>query len=63
MREKLKALGIRLTELSAYLKFSRPTLYKYIDEYEQNKYINIDYKVRKVFDWFGNPFLNNFYKE
>ncbi len=50
MREKLKNLGIRLTELSNYLGCSRPTLYKYLEDYENRNYKNIDSKVRKVFD-------------
>lgn len=51
MREKLKSLNIRLTELSDYLGFSRPTLYKYLEDYENKKFKSIDFRVRKVFDY------------
>ena len=51
MRKKMKVMGIKVTEMSTYLGFSRTTIYKYIDEYDQEKYINIDYKVKKVFDF------------
>lgn len=51
MRKKLKQLGLRLTELSTYLKYSRPTLYKYLDDYDRKKYEMIDFKVKKVFDF------------
>ncbi len=51
MREMIKALGIKITELSTYLGFSRPTLYKYMEEYDLMKYGNIDYKVKTVFDY------------
>lgn len=51
MRKKLKQLGLRLTELSTYLKYSRPTLYKYLDDYDRKNYDMIDFKVKKVFDF------------
>ena len=51
MREKLKILGIRLTELSTYLGFSRPTIYRYMENYDSKKYKAIDFRVRKVFDY------------
>ncbi len=51
MRKKLKKLGLRLTELSTYLNYSRPTLYKYLDDYTKKNYNLIDFKVKKVFDF------------
>lgn len=51
MRKKLKSLGLRLTELSSYLGFSRPTLYKYLEDYDKKRYSEIDYKVKRVFDF------------
>jgi hypothetical protein len=33
------------------LNLSRPTLYKYLEEYEEKKYKDIDKKTRKVFDF------------
>lgn len=54
MKEKLKKLNIRLTELSNYLNFSRPTLYKYIDDYEKRNYSKIDYNVLQVLKFINN---------
>ena len=51
MKEKLKKMNFRLTELANYLNLSRPTLYKYIEEYEKRKYKDIDITSRKVFDF------------
>lgn len=51
MRTKLKSLEIRLTELSTYLGFSRPTLYKFLDDYERKDFKNIDFKVKVIFDF------------
>ncbi len=51
MKEKLKQLNLRLTELANYLNISRPTLYKYLDEYESKNYKDIDKNTRKVFDY------------
>lgn len=51
MKEKLNSLNMRLTELAHYLNLSRPTLYKYIDEYENRKYKDIDKRTRQVFDF------------
>lgn len=51
MREKLKTLGLKLTELSNYLGYSRPTLYKYLEDYENKQYKQINFRVKKVFDF------------
>jgi|GEM_PF-1345083 len=48
MKDKLKKLNLRLTELSNYLNFSRPTMYKYIEDYEKRNYSKIDYNVMQV---------------
>ena len=34
VRDKLKSIKIRLNELAIYLNVSRPTLYKYLELYE-----------------------------
>jgi len=51
MRTKLKSLELRLTELSTYLGFSRPTLYKFLDDYEKKEFKSIDFKVKVIFDF------------
>ena len=35
MKERLRELGIKTTELSLYMKISRPSLYKYLNMYEE----------------------------
>ncbi len=51
MKEKLQKLKIRLTELAAFVGVSRPTLYKYIDEYETKQYKDINHDVLYLFDY------------
>jgi len=51
MREKIRDMDLRLTELSGYLNVSRATLYKYLDNYENGKMMGIDPKVRKLFNY------------
>ncbi|MDY0277175.1 MAG: hypothetical protein RBQ97_03740 [Acholeplasma sp.] len=51
MRSKLKFLELRLTELSTYLGFSRPTLYKFLNDFEKKEFKNIDFKVKVIFDF------------
>ena len=49
MREKMKEMDIRITELCDYLHFSRPTMYRFIDNYEAGKYRGIDRGVLSLF--------------
>lgn len=51
MKDKLQKLNIRLTELAAFIGVSRPTLYKYLNEYETNQYKNIDHDIVLLFDY------------
>jgi len=48
LKEKLKELGIRLTELADYFNISRPTLYKHIENFELNKIDQIPILVRNT---------------
>ena len=41
--------AITITELSRLLQKSRPTVYKYISDYEQNDYEAIPFAVRELF--------------
>ncbi len=45
----MKELDIRITELCDYLHFSRPTMYRFIDNYEAGKYRGIDRGVLSLF--------------
>ena len=56
MREKLKELNIRITELSDYTSLSRPTLYKFLGFYEKGRYKNINDNVLRLFKYIdGTP--------
>jgi len=49
MRETLRDINLKITELADYLKLSRPTMYKYIDAYESGNYKSIDKGVLSLF--------------
>ena len=51
MKERLRELGIKTTELSSYMKISRPTLYKYVGLYEQGEYKDIPNNVLQTFKY------------
>ncbi len=51
---KLNNLTIRLTELSDILKLSRPTLYKYIELYENGNHKNIINHYKEFFDFIAS---------
>jgi predicted transcriptional regulator len=50
LRDKLKEINLRLVELANYLNISRPTMYKYLESYEQRDYSKID---KITFDLFS----------
>ena len=49
MKTRMRELNIKLTELSEYLKVSRPTLYKYIESYESGDLESIPDNVVSIF--------------
>lgn len=51
LRGRLKELDIRITELTEYLQVSRPTLYKFIDMYDDSDFDMINRKVLKLFNY------------
>ena len=51
LRDKIRDLGLRLIDLSEYLEVSRPTMYKYIELYEQGHKGEINPKVLSLFDY------------
>lgn len=51
MKERLHDLGIKTTELSTYMKISRPSLYKYMGTYEEGETANIPTKVLNTFKY------------
>ena len=54
LREKIRDLDLRISDLAEYLKISRPTLYKYIDMYEEGNRGTIDTKILNLFDYMQN---------
>ena len=54
MREALKNMQLRLTELSEYLDISRPTLYKFVDYYDTGQKSLINKSVLKLFDYISS---------
>lgn len=57
IKDSLKKLNIKITELADYLKISRPTMYKFIELYDSNKYEDITKNVKKLFDFINNNTL------
>ena len=56
VKEQLRELGFRLTELADLLHISRPTLYKYIELYESGEYDGIRGDVLMLFGYIStNP--------
>lgn len=51
LRERLKTMELRITELADYLQVSRPTMYKFIDYYEKSEFDLINKKVLKLFNY------------
>ena len=51
LRERMREMDIKVTELSDYLKISRPTMYKFIDYYEAGQFDLINKNVLKLFNF------------
>lgn len=51
LRDRLKEMDFRITELADYLQISRPTMYKFIDYYDENNFELINKKVLKLFNY------------
>ncbi|MFI3330105.1 MAG: hypothetical protein R3Y05_06460 [bacterium] len=51
IRHRLKEVELRITDLADYLQVSRPTMYKYIELYDEGEYSPINKKVKKLFDY------------
>lgn len=54
LREKLKELDIRLTDLAIFLKLSRPSIYKNIEYYELGQRDKLEPKMLKIFNFIMN---------
>ena len=58
LRDKIRDLDLRLIDLSEYLEVSRPTMYKYIELYEQGHKEEINSRVLTLFDYIENNYSN-----
>ena len=58
LRERMREMDLRVTELSDYLQVSRPTMYKFIEYYDEQKFELINKKVLKLFNYISeNEFI------
>ena len=55
MKDRMRELNIKMTELSEYIDVSRPTLYKYIDSYENGDLSSIPDRVVSLFRTMETP--------
>lgn len=55
MKDRLRELNIKLTELSDYVGISRPTLYKYIESYDGGDFGSIRTEVLELFRYLDTP--------
>ncbi|MBQ8684900.1 MAG: hypothetical protein IJ514_01865 [Clostridia bacterium] len=51
LKEKIKEMDLRVTELADYLQLSRPTMYKFIEYYDQENFGSINKSVLKLFNF------------
>ena len=58
LRERIKQMDLKVTELSDYLQISRPTMYKFIEYYDEQNFDLINRKVLKLFNYISeNEFI------
>lgn len=56
IRQKLREMDFKITELAEYLQITRPTLYKFIDDYDSGNFALINKRVLKLFNFIeSNP--------
>lgn len=51
LKNRLKEIDLRITEIAEYLHLSRPTVYKFIDSYDKKQFKMIDNKALKLFNF------------
>ena len=51
IKDRLKELDIKITELANYLQISRPTMYKFIDSYDSGNKNEVNNSVLKLFNY------------
>ena len=51
LKDRIKEMDLKMTELADYMQISRPTLYKFIECYDNQKFDVINNKVLKLFNY------------
>ncbi len=51
IKQRLKDMELKITDLADYLQITRPTLYKFIDMYDSNEFDGINRKVLRLFNY------------
>ena len=51
IRERLKEMELKITELADYLQVSRPTMYKFIDAYDNGRKEEVSKPALRVFEF------------
>ena len=51
IKERLKDIDLKITELSDYMQISRPTMYKFIEAYDDGNSSIINKHVLKLFKY------------
>ncbi|MDD7618785.1 MAG: hypothetical protein PUJ43_02895 [Bacillales bacterium] len=51
IRQRLRDIDLKITELADYLGITRPTLYKFIDSYDAGNFDSINKKVLDLFNY------------
>lgn len=51
IKNRLKDIDLRITEIAEYLHLSRPTVYKFIDCYDKKQFKMIDDRALKLFNF------------
>lgn len=58
IRDRLKEMELKITELADYLQVSRPTMYKFIDAYDNGRKEEISNPALRVFEFIeGNDMV------
>lgn len=58
IKDRLKDMELKITELSDYLQISRPTMYKFIDTYDAGDTSTINKHILKLFKYIDeNPLI------
>ena len=51
IKERLKEIDLRITELADYLHVSRPTMYKFIECYDKKQFKSLSKEVLQLFNY------------